>query len=151
MKKEIKEYLESLKNKSDSNENWYQLYKMKGSKIEEMGTSITQKGLNELISSKTIEELSELGYTGIIKVYYSISLTDYSTGTGPINVICSVIPISNGKQSKKNTKSNNVYWTEKELEKYKLKKGDFKLIVKGLLDESIESNPFKKYTRSDLE
>ena len=48
-------------------------------------------------------------------------------------------------------KSCTVYWTEKELEIHKLKKGDFKLIVKGLLNESIESNPFKKYTRKDLE
>jgi hypothetical protein len=149
MKKEIKEYLESLKNKFDSNENWYQLYKMKGSKIEELGTSTTQKGLNELVSSKTIEELSESGYTKIIKVYYSISLLDYNVG--PLSITCSITPISNGKQSKKNAKSNGVFWTEKELEKYKLKKGDFKLIVKGLLDESIESNPFKKYTRSDLD
>ncbi len=148
MKKEIKEYLKTLKDKFDSNENWYQVYKMKGSKIEELGTSQTQKGLNELVS-ENIEELCESGYTAIIKVYYTISLGEYDVG--PLSIGCSVTPISNNRQIKKNSKTNSVFWTEKELEKYKLKKGDFKLIVKGLLDESIESNIFKQYTRSDLE
>ncbi len=148
MKKEIKEYLESLKDKFDSNDNWYQVYKMKGSKIEELGTSSTQKGLNELVS-ENINELSESGYTAIIKVLYSVSLKEYDIG--PLSIYCSVIPISNGRQIKKNSKTNSVFWTEKELEKYKLKKGDYKLIVKGLLDESIESDVFKQYTRSDLE
>ncbi len=148
MKKEIKEYLESLKDKFDSNDNWYQVYKMKGSKIEELGTSSTQKGLNELVS-ENINELSESGYTAIIKVLYSVSLKEYDIG--PLSIYCSVIPISNGRQIKKNSKTNSVFWTEKELEKYKLKKGDYKLIVKGLLDESIESNILKQYTRSDLE
>jgi hypothetical protein len=148
MKKEIKEYLESLKDKFDSNDNWYQVYKMKGSKIEELGISSTQKGLNELVSN-SIEELCDSGYTAIVKVYYTVSLKEYNVG--PLSIGCSITPISNGRQIKKNTKANSVIWTEKELEKYKLKKGDFKLIVKGLLDESIESNVFKQYTRSDLE
>jgi hypothetical protein len=121
---------------------------MKGSKIEELGTSSTQKGLNELVS-ENINELSESGYTAIIKVLYSVSLKEYDIG--PLSIYCSVIPISNGRQIKKNSKTNSVFWTEKELEKYKLKKGDYKLIVKGLLDESIESNILKQYTRSDLE
>lgn len=148
MKKEIKEYLESLKNKFDSNDNWYQVYKMKGSKIEELGTSSTQKGLNELVS-ENINELCESGYTAVIKVLYSVSLGDYNVG--PFSIYCSITPISNGRQIKKNSKTNSVFWTEKELEKYKLKKGDFKLIIKGLLNESIESNIFKQYTRSDLD
>lgn len=147
MKKEIKEYLESLKDKFDSNDNWYQVYKMKGSKIEELGTSSTQKGLNELVS-ENINELSESGYTAIIKVYYTISIKEYNVG--PLNVSCSITPISNGRQIKKNSKANGVFWTEKELEKYKLKKGDYKLIIQGLLDGSIESNPYKTYTREDL-
>ncbi len=148
MKKEIKEYLKTLKDKFDLNENWYQLYKMKGSKIEELGTSSTQKGLNDLVS-ENIDELCESGYTAVIKVLYSVSLGDYDVG--PLSIYCSITPISNGRQIKKNGKTNSVFWTEKELEKYKLKKGDFKLIVKGLLNESIESNIFKQYTRSDLE
>jgi len=148
MKKEVKEYLKTLKDKFDSNENWYQVYKMKGSKIEELGTSSTQKGLNDIVS-ENIEELCESGYTAVIKVLYSLTLSDYNVG--PFSIYCSVIPISNGRQIKKNSKTNSVFWTEKELEKYKLKKGDFKLIVKGLLNESIESNIFKQYTRSDLE
>ena len=62
-----------------------------------------------------------------------------------------ISPLIKGKISKKNMLSSVLFYTEKELETYKLKKGDFKLIIKGLLNESIESNPLKKYTRKDLE
>ena len=148
MKKEIKEYLENLKEKFDTNENYYQAYKMKGSKIEELGIANTQKDLNELIS-ESMSDLIEENITNIIKISYGIYIKDYMVG--PLSIACSVIPIINNKLSKKNMKVNNVFYTEKELETYKLKKGDFKLIVKGLLNESIESNIFKKYTRKDLE
>ena len=119
---------------------------MIGSKIIEIGIGTTQTDINNIIKEE-IEQDDEIKY--IIKVFYGINMD--SKMIGPLNVGCSVIPIINGKQSKKNMKVNNVYWTEKELETYKLKKGDFKLIVKGLLNETIESNPFKKYTRKDLD
>jgi len=47
-------------------------------------------------------------------------------------------------------KVNTVYFTEDELEEHKLKKNDFKLLINGLLNETIESNPLKIYTRKDL-
>ena len=148
MKKEIKEYLENLDNKFETNENYYQVYKMIGSKIIDLGISSTQKGLNEIIS-ESIDEMIEEEVSNIIKVSYGVYIKKYMVG--PLSITCSVVPLINGKLSKKNTKTNTVYYTEKELETYKLKKGDFKLIVKGLLNETIESNPFKKYTREDLE
>jgi hypothetical protein len=148
MKKEIKEYLESLENKFETNENYYQAYKMIGSKIIDLGIASTQKGLNELISD-SIDEMIKEEVVNIIKISYGVYIKKYMVG--PLSITCSVVPLIKGKLSKKNTKTNTVFYTEKELETYKLKKGDFKLIVKGLLNESIESNPFKKYTREDLE
>ena len=148
MKKEIKEYLENLKEKFDTNENYYQAYKMKGSKIEEIGIANTQKNLNELIS-ENIDNLNEDEINYVIKVYYNISIKDFNVG--PLSIMCMISPLIKGKISKKNMLSSVLFYTEKELETYKLKKGDFKLIVKGLLNESIESNPLKKYTRKDLE
>jgi DNA-binding ferritin-like protein (Dps family) len=59
MKKEIKEYLESLENKFETNENYYQAYKMIGSKIIDLGIASTQKGLNELISDSIDEMIKE--------------------------------------------------------------------------------------------
>ena len=79
MKKEIKEYLENLKEKFDTNENYYQAYKMKGSKIEELGIANTQKDLNELIS-ENIDNLNEDEINYVIKVYYNISIKDFNVG-----------------------------------------------------------------------
>jgi hypothetical protein len=148
MKREIKEYLENLKEKFKTNENLYQAYKMKGSKITEIGNATSQKGLNEVIS-ENLDELVDEEIDYVIKIFYNVSIKDYDTG--PLSIMCLVSPLIKGKVSKKNTLSAVVFYTEKELETHKLKKGDFKLIVKGLLNESIESDVLKKYTRKDLD
>ena len=144
-KQEILEYLKNLKEKFKTNENLYQAYKMKKNQITEIGNATSQKGLNEVINEK-IDKLVEEETEYIIKVFYNISIKD----SEPISIMCLVSPIINGKLSIKNTLSAVIKYTMEELEKYKLKKGDFKLIVKGLLNKSIESDVLKKYTRKSL-
>ena len=90
MKKEIKEYLEGLKEKFETNENWYQGYKMIGSKILEIGIASTQKELNELIS----ENIDDENIKYVIKLYYNVALKNYTEG--PLSVICIINPIING-------------------------------------------------------
>jgi hypothetical protein len=148
MKKEIIEYLENLKEKFDSNNNYYQAYKMIGTKITEIGIAGSKKELNDLINDQ-LDDLIKENVKYIIKVSYRISLKNYLIG--PLGINCVVNTIDKNKISKKDMKANNLYYTEKELEKYKLKKGDFKLIVKGLINGDIDSNPLIEYTRKDLE
>jgi hypothetical protein len=148
MKQEIKEYLESLKEKFADNK--YHAYTIKGSKIELIGTSKTNSEINELID-ENLEDYVEKKITYIAIILYNIRLTKFVDG--PVSVKCTIRTIKNSKLSTKvsDIKINSIHWTEKELEKYKLKKGDYKLIIKGLLDETIESNPYKVYTRKDLD
>jgi len=146
-KQEIIEYLKNLKEKFKTNENLYQAYKMKKNQITEIGNATSQKGLNEVINEK-IDKLVEEEIDYVIKVFYNISIKDKEPE--PISVMCLVSPIINGKLSINNTLSAVIKYTIEELEKYKLKKGDFKLIVKGLLNKSIESDVLKKYTRISL-
>ena len=150
MKTEIKEYLTELKEKY--NDSKYQAYTIKGSKIELIGSSKTNGEIRELINENLPDYVeSEITYIAII--LYNIKLKDWMDGTGPLSVKCIIQPIKKSKLSMKteNIKTNTLHFTEKELETYKLKKGDYKLVIKGLLNGSIESNPFKTYTRKDLD
>ena len=149
MKEEIKKYLENLKNKFDENDNYYQAYKMIKSKVILIGNASTKKELNDLVSDN-LNDLIEENISYVIKVSYNISFKNYLQG--PLSILCVINEITDkGKISKKNMKVNSVYYTEKELENFKLKKNDFKLLINGLLNESIESNPLKIYTRTSLE
>jgi len=147
MKPEIKEYLSELKTKFADNK--YQAYIIKGSKIELLGTSGTLSAINELID-ENLEDLDSKKTIYIATILYNIRLTKFVDG--PLSVKCTIQPLKDSKLSTrpKDIKVNTVHWTEKELETYKLKKGDYKLIIQGLLDGSIESNLYKTYTREDL-
>jgi hypothetical protein len=148
MKKEIKEYLEELKEKFADNK--YQAYMIKGSKIELLGVSKTKTELSKLIDDN-LEDIIEKKGKYIAIILYNIYLKNFETG--PLAIDCVIKTIVDGKISKKesNIKTNAIHFTENELEEYKLKKGDYKLLIKGLLDGSIESNPFKIYTRTDFD
>lgn len=148
MKKEIKEYLEELKEKFTDSK--YQAYMIKGSKIELIGVSKTKSEISNIID-ENLEDIVENKGKYIAIVLYNIYLKNFETG--PLAIDCVIKTIVDGKISKKesNIKTNAIHFTEKELETYKLKKGDYKLLIKGLLDESIDSNPFKIYTRKDID
>ena len=149
MKEEIQKYLENLKKKFDENNNYYQAYKMIKNKVILIGNTSTKKELNDLVLDN-LSDLMEENVSHVIKVSYNISLKNYLKG--PLSILCVINEITDkGKLSKKNMKVNSVYYTEKELEDYKLKKNDFKLIINGLLNDTIESNPLKIYTRKDIE
>ena len=148
MKKEIKEYLEELKEKFADTK--YQAYYMKTSKLELIGTSKTRAEIMNLID-ENLDDIVEKKAKYVVIVLYNIFLKNFETG--PLAIDCTIRTLVDGKISKKvsDIKSNAIIFTEKELESYKLKKGDYKLIIKGLLDDSIESNPLKTYTRKDLD
>ena len=149
MKDEIKKYLEKLKDKFDNNNNYYQAYKIIKKKVVLIGFASTKKELNELVTDNLINLLEEK-VSHIIKITYNISLKNYLSG--PLSIQCVINEISeSGKITKKNMKINTIYYTEKELEKYKLLKNDFKLLINNLLNETIDSNPLKIYTRKDLD
>jgi hypothetical protein len=147
MKSEIKEYLTGLKEKFA--ETKYQLYTIKGSKIELYATGETLSAINEL-KQESIGDFIDKKITYVVTLFYNIRLTKFVDG--PLSVKCTIQPIKNSKFSTRpqDIKSNTIHWTEEELTSYKLKKGDYKLIIQGLLDGSIESNPYKTYTREDL-
>lgn len=149
MKDEIKKYLEKLKEKFDNNNNYYQAYKIIKKKVVLIDIASTKKELNELINNNLIDLVEEKA-SHIIKITYNISLKNYLSG--PLSIQCVINEITeSGKITKKNMKVNTIYYTEKELEKYKLLKNDFKLLINGLLNETIDSNPLKIYTRKDLD
>jgi hypothetical protein len=147
MKEEIKDYLQKLKQKFDDNNNYYQAYKVIDNQIILIGNTSTKQELNELVE-ENLEELVNEDVKYVIKISYNIDLKNYLKG--PLSILCVIQEIKKGKLSKKNMKVNSVYFTEDELEENKLKKNDFKLLINGLLNETIESNPFKIYTRKDL-
>jgi len=149
MKEEIKKYLEGLKKKFDENENYYQAYKVINNKMILVGNASTKKELNELVDDNLSEFVDE-NVEYVIKISYNISLKNYLTG--PLSILCVINKLTDkGKLSKKDMKVNTVYYTEDELEEYKLKKNDFKLVANALLNDIIESNPLKIYTRKNLE
>jgi hypothetical protein len=147
MKPEIKDYLEKLKQKFDDNDNYYQAYKVIDNQILLIGNASTKKELNELVE-ENLEELIDEDVKYVIKISYNIDLKNYLKG--PLSILCVIQEIKKGRLTKKNMKVNTVYFTEDELEESKLKKNDFKLLINGLLNETIESNPLKIYTRKDL-
>jgi hypothetical protein len=147
MKPEIKDYLEKLKQKFDENDNYFQAYKVIDDKIILIGNASTKKELNELVE-ENLEELINEDVKYVIKISYNIAIKNYLKG--PLSIMCVIQEIKKGKLSKKNMKVNSVFFTEDELEENKLKKNDFKLLINGLLNETIESNPLKIYTRKDL-
>jgi hypothetical protein len=147
MKEEIKKYLINLKEKFDDNNNYYQAYKVINNKIILIGNASTKKDLNDLVTDQLQELICE-GVIYVIKISYNISLKNYLKG--PLSILCVIQEIKNGKLSKKNMKVNSIYYTEDELEENKLKKNDFKLLINGLLNDTIESNPLKIYTRNNL-
>jgi hypothetical protein len=147
MKPEIKDYLEKLKQKFDDNDNYYQAYKVIDNQILLIGNASTKKELNELVE-ENLEELIDEDVKYVIKISYNIAIKNYLKG--PLSILCVIQEIKKGRLTKKNMKVNTVYFTEDELEESKLKKNDFKLLINGLLNETIESNPLKIYTRKDL-
>lgn len=147
MKLEIKDYLVKLKQKFDDNDNYYQAYKVIDNQILLIGNASTKLELNELVEDN-LEELVKEDVKYVIKISYNISLKNYLKG--PLSITAVIQEIKKGKLSKKNMKVNTIYFTEDELEENKLKKNDFKLLINGLLNETIESNPLKIYTRKDL-
>jgi hypothetical protein len=147
MKPEIKDYLVKLKQKFDDNDNYYQAYKVIDDQILLIGNASTKLELNELVE-ENLEELVKEDVKYVIKISYNISLKNYLKG--PLSITAVIQEIKKGKLSKKNMKVNTIYFTEDELEENKLKKNDFKLLINGLLNETIESNPLKIYTRKDL-
>jgi hypothetical protein len=152
MKPEIKEYLTGLKEKFA--ETKYQGFIIKGSKIELLGTASTTSGIKQIIEEylEGLDDIESKKTLHIATILYNIRLTKFVDG--PLSVKCTIQPIIQGSKLStrpKDIKSNTVHWTEDELESYKLKKGDYKLIIQGLLNGSIESNPYKTYTREDLE
>jgi len=147
MKEEIKNYLINLKEKFDDNNNYYQAYKILNNKIILIGNASTKKELNDLVIDYLPDLICE-GVVYVIKLSYNISLKNYLKG--PLSMTCVIQEIINNKLSKKNMRVNTIYFTENELEENKLKKNDFKLLINGLFNESIESNPLKIYTRKDL-
>jgi len=149
MKEEIKKYLEGLKKKFDENDNYYQAYKVINNKMILIGNASTKKELNELVDEKLSEFVDE-NVEYVIKISYNISLKNYLKG--PLSILCVINKLTDkGKLSKKDMKVNSVYYTEDELEDYKLKKNDYKLVANALLNDIIESNPLKIYTRKDIE
>lgn len=149
MKEEIKKYLEGLKKKFDENDNYYQAYKVINNKMILVGNASTKKELNELVDENLSEFVDE-NVEYVIKISYNISLKNYLKG--PLSILCVINKLTDkGKLSKKDMKVNTVYYTEDELEDYKLKKNDYKLVANALLNDIIESNPLKIYTRKDIE
>jgi len=146
MKNEIKTYLDELKEKFLDSK--YQAYNIKDSKIELIGTAKTKNEIEEIITNnfKKIKDSNNIAI-----ILYNIKLKDYLVG--PLTMKCTIQKIVNNKISKKisDIKINSINFTEKELEMYKLKKGDYKLLIKKLLNGNIESNPFITYTRKDLD
>jgi hypothetical protein len=151
MKPEIKEYLTGLKEKFS--ENKYQAYTILGSKITLLGASSSTSGIKEIINEylEGFDEIEIKKTAYIATILYNIRLTKFVDG--PLSVKCTIQPLKDSKLSTrpKDIKANTVHWTENELETNKLKKGDYKLIIQGLLDGSIESNLYKTYTRKDLD
>lgn len=143
----IEKYLIELKNKFDINDNYYQAYKIKNNKIILIGSTSTKTELNKAIN-ENLPELIKEDIKYIIKISYNISIKNFLNG--PISITATIQEINKGKLSKKNIKVNTVYYTLDELQHRKLLKNDFKLLVNGLLNNTIDSNPLKIYTISDI-
>ena len=150
MKKEIKEYLEELKEKFADTK--YQAYYMKSSAsgLELIGTAKTKTEIMNLIN-ENLDDIIEKKAKNIAIILYNIYLKNFEIG--PLSINCTIKTLVDKKISKKegDIKINTIHFTENELENYKLKKGDYKILIKGLLDESIKSDVFKIYTRKDFD
>ena len=144
---DIKKYLKDLKNKFDENDNYYQVYKIVNGKVSLIGNAGTAKEMNTIITDN-LPELNKEGADYVVKITYDVQLKKYDLG--PITMNASISQIINGKVSKKGLKNATIYYTVDELENQKLMKNDFKLLISALLNEEIESNPLKIYTRKSI-
>jgi hypothetical protein len=144
---EINNYLIKLKKTFDDNDNYYQAYKIKNNKIILVGNASTKIELNKLID-ENLPELIKEDIKYIVKITYNISIKNFLNG--PISITAIIQEINKGKLTKKNMKVNTVYYTIDELQHRKLLKNDFKLLVNGLLNNTIDSNLLKIYTISDI-
>jgi hypothetical protein len=143
----VENYLIKLQKKFNDDDNYYQAYKIKNNKIILIGNASTKTELNKVIN-ENLPELIKEDIKYIIKITYNISIKDFLKG--PVSITATIQEINKGKLSKKNMKVNTIYYTLDELQHRKLLKNDFKLLIKGLLNNTIDSNPLKIYTISDI-
>ena len=149
MKAEVKKDLENLKEQLDSNENKYQAYKKKGSKLNLFANSKTKTEINQLIIDN-LDDLVKDEIKLVFIIFYNITMKGFLYG--PLSIVCEVYPINeNGKYSKKESHAGSVVYTESELESRGLKKNDYKILIKKLLNKSIEYGLKKKYTAKHLD
>jgi len=150
LEESVNTYLKDLKKKFEKDGNMYQVYKMKGSKIEFLGEG-PHTGVIVKIIDDSIKQLCKEGYTHVIKVSYSIE-TQYveEDDDPPLAVSVMIIPIKNGEELFKDTIKKTVYWTEEELKHNKLKSTDFIMIVEGLMSGKIDTDYFANVSREDL-
>lgn len=149
MNTNTKTYLESLSETLKSSDSVNQAYKKVGSKLILFCSSNSKTELNTLINDKLVELASESVKT-IIIISYNIVMRNYLYG--PLQLVCEIITLlDSGKLDKKNAKSVIIYYTEDEIHDRGLKKTDFKMTVKKLLNGEIESGLKKKYTASELD
>ena len=144
----VENYLIKLQKKFNDDDNYYQAYCIKNNKIEFLvGSASTKTELNKVID-ENLSELIKEDIKYIIKITYNISIKNFLKG--PVSITATIQEINKGKLSKKNIKVNTIYYTLDELQHRKLLKNDFKLLIKGLLNNTIDSNPLKIYTISDI-
>lgn len=149
MKSEVKKDLENLKEQFELNENKYQAYKKKGSKLILFATAKTKTEINQLLVDH-LDELIDDEIKSVFVIYYTITMSGFLYG--PLSMVCELHPINEkGKYSKKDAHSCTIYYTESELENRGLKKNDYKIFIKKLLNKSIEYGLKKKYTAKHLD
>jgi hypothetical protein len=150
MKQSLIENLEKLKNKFIENENKYQAYKKSGSKLTLLSQANTKADIHQNIL-ELMDELVKEQIEQIIIIYYIISLKSDKV-FGVLSMTCEIININEkGKLSKKNILVSSIHYTEKEMEERGLKKGDYKILVKKLLNGEINSEIKKIYTAKNLD
>jgi len=150
MKILVKEYLEKLQDKFIQDENKYQCYKKVGSKLILFGNSNTKTEINQIVQDN-LQDLIKEEIDKVIIIFYGITMKGFLHG--PLSMVCEIHPINEkGKLSKKDEFGSIIHYTESELETRGIKsKTDFKILVKKLLNGSIESGLKKKYTAKHLD
>lgn len=149
MKPEVKKDLENLKEQFESNENKYQAYKKKGSKLILFAQSKTKSDINKLLSDN-LDDLVDEEIKLVFVIFYNITMKGFLHG--PLSMVCEVHPINEkNKFSKKDEYTGSVVYTESELESRGFKKNDYKILVKKTLNKTIESGLKKTYTAKHLD